>query len=101
MSDYELNRVVHHIYTDRVRTIAFRAGDYSELDQFDLTRDERDALTGRDFPRLWSLHVHPVLLFHLSAVLYPREWYLQEVVPRIQGVPNKWYDYYAPASSGS
>jgi|SRR6185312_13400706 hypothetical protein len=98
MSVYELNRAIHHIYIDRERTYAFRREDYAVLERFDLTSEERQALTGRDFPKLWSLHVHPVLLFHLSAVLNPREWYIQNVVPKIQGVPNMWYDYYEPQS---
>lgn len=94
MSEYELNRAIHHIYTDRERTMAFRAGDYAELDAFELTVEERRALETRDFPRLWALDVHPILLFHLSAVLNPREWYIENVVPHIAGVPNKYYDYY-------
>jgi hypothetical protein len=96
MSDYELNRAIHHIYTDRERTEAFRRGDYAVLDRFKLTGEERRALSERDFPALWALHVHPVLLFHLSAVLNPREWYLENVVPKIKNVPNKFYDYYHP-----
>ena len=40
------------------------------------------------------LGVHPVLLFHLSAILYPRDKYVQEVVPKLDGVPNAFYDYY-------
>jgi len=96
MSDYELNRAIHHIYTNRERTMAFRAGNYAVLDGFALTAAERGALEARDFPALWALHVHPVLLFHLSAVLNPREWYLENVVPKIKDVPNKYYDYYHP-----
>ena len=96
MSDYELNRAIHHIYTDRERTEAFRRADYAVLAHFDLSGEERRALTERDFPALWALHVHPVLLFHLSAVLNPREWYIENVVPKIKKVPNKFYDYYHP-----
>ena len=98
MSVYDLNRAIHHIYIDRDRTYAFRRGDYGVLQRFDLSPDERQALTERDFPKLWALHVHPVLLFHLSAVLNPREWYIENVVPKIQDVPNMWYDYYHPRS---
>ena len=94
MSEYELNRSIHHVYTDRQRTAAFRDGDFRALDAFELTPEERTALETRDFPKLWSLNVHPVLLFHLSAVLNPREWYLANVVPKIEGVPNKYYDFY-------
>jgi hypothetical protein len=95
MSEYDLNRAIHHIYTDRDRTAAFRAGDNSALDAFVLTSAERTALETRDFPALWALDVHPVVLFHLSAVLNPREWYLKNVVPNIAGVPNKYYDFYS------
>jgi len=101
MSMHELNRAIHHIYTTRSQTMAFRSEDYSILDRFGLSSDERRALEARDFPRLWALNVHPVLLFHFSAVLYPRDWYLQEVVPRIKGIPNHWYDYYADADLGT
>jgi hypothetical protein len=94
MSEYELNRSIHHVYTDKLRTAAFRDGDFRVLDDFALTAEERTALEARDFPKLWRLNVHPVLLFHLSAVLNPREWYLANVVPNIEGVPNKYYDYY-------
>jgi hypothetical protein len=96
MSEYELNRAIHHIYVDRALTKAFGAGDTSMLGDFDLTAEERKALAERDFPALWRLDAHPVLLFHLSAVLNPREWYLENVVPNIKGVPNKYYDYYGP-----
>ena len=94
MSEYELNRAIHHIYTDRELTKAFEAGDTAMLAGFDLGADERRALVEKDFPAMWALHAHPVLLFHLSAVLNSREWYLEEVVPKIKGVPNKYYDYY-------
>jgi hypothetical protein len=94
VSVYELNRAVHAIYIDRDRAIAFRDGDNSVLTDFDLTADERQALAARDFPRLWALHVHPMILFHLSAVMNPREWYMQNVIPHIRDVPNHWYDYY-------
>ena len=96
MSSYELNKAIHHIYTDRDRTMAFRDGDFAILDRFGLDEDERAALVERDFPLLWAMDVHPVLLFHLSAVLNPREWYVREVVPRIRDIPNSWYDYYSP-----
>jgi hypothetical protein len=95
MSEYDLNRAIHHIYTDKDRTAAFRDGDCAVLDEFTLTAEERTALETRNFPKLWALDVHPVVLFHLSAVLNPREWYLKNVVPNIVGIPNKYYDYYS------
>lgn len=99
MSVYELNRAIHHVYIDRAKAIAFRDGDNSVLEPFDLSAEEHEALSKRDFPKLWALHTHPVLLFHLSAVLNPREWYIENVVPKIQGVPNVWYDYYPHTSA--
>jgi hypothetical protein len=101
MSEYELNRSIHHVYTNKERTAAFRDGNYNALDAFDLSAEERAALEKRDFPKLWALNVHPVLLFHLSAVLNPREWYLAEVVPKIAGVPNKYYDFYGKHTDGA
>ena len=94
MSSYELNKVIHHVYIDCDLTMAFRDGDYSMFDAFDQTDDECEVLTGRDFPALWAKDIHPVLLIHFSAVLNSREWYVDEVVSKNQGVPNSWYDYY-------
>ena len=94
MFSYNLNKAVHAIYIDRDMAMAFRAGDNAMLDQFDLTEPEHRALSERDFVRLWTLDVHPVILFHLAAVLYPRDWYINNVTPRIRDLPNRWYDYY-------
>jgi len=94
VSVYELNRAIHAIYIERSHAMAFRDGDNSILDGFDLSADERAALSERDFPRLWALHAHPMILFHLSAVMNPREWYMQNVIPKIRDVPNHWYDFY-------
>jgi len=99
VSVYDLNRAIHHVYIHRENTLAFRDKNYAVLDQFDLTPEERTALEERDFVKLWSLHVHPIILFHLSAVLNPREWYFQNVVPKIEGVPNQFYDFYLPATA--
>ncbi len=98
MPSYELNRAMHGIHIDKGKAVRFAAGDNSVLDEYDLTEQEREALATRDFPRLWALNAHPMILFHLSAVLNPREWYMQNVVPNIKGVPNIWYDYYRDAS---
>ncbi len=98
MSVYELNRAIHDIYIDRDKAVAFRDGDNSILDQFDLSDEEHAALRARDFPKLWALHAHPIILFHLSAVMNPREWYMQNVVPHIKNVPNRWYDFYKGAA---
>jgi hypothetical protein len=95
MFSYNLNKAIHTIYIDRQLALEFRDGDNGSLDRFDLTEPERSALAERDFVRLWSLDVHPVILFHLAAVLYPRDWYINNVAPRIRGVPNRWYDYYS------
>jgi hypothetical protein len=97
VSAYELNRAVHAIYIDRDSTVAFRDGNFDILRNFTLTPEEYTAVTERDFPKLWALHVHPMILFHFSAVLNPRDWYMQNVAPKIVGVPNRYYDYYLTA----
>ncbi len=94
MGPYQLCKALHHIYIDRAATLAFRAGDFSVLDGFDLTAEERAALESKDLVTLYRLGAHPLLLFHLSAVLNPRETYVREIVPRLQGIPNPFYDYY-------
>ena len=98
LSTYPLNKAIHRLYIDRASALAFKNGDLSVLDEFDLTEEEREAVVNHDFVALWRMHVHPVLLFHLAAVLYPREWYVNNVAPRLKGIPNAWGEYYSPAN---
>jgi len=94
MSVYGLCKALHQIYIDREATLAARAGDFRMLDGLDLTPQERAAIETKDLVALYRLGAHPILLFHFSAVLNPRETYIREVVPKIQDVPNAFYDYY-------
>ena len=94
MSTYGLCKALHAVYTSRDRTYAARAGDFGSLAEFDLTDEERAAIERKDLVALYRLGAHPVLLFHFSAVLNPREHYIRDVVPNIQGVENGFYDYY-------
>ncbi len=95
MALYDLCKALHHVYLHREATVAARAGDFACLDQFDLAPEERAAVEAKDLVALYRLGAHPVLIFHFSAVLNPRETYIREVVPNIQGLPNPFYDYYA------
>jgi hypothetical protein len=99
VSVYGVCKALHAIYIDREATMAFRAGDVSILDRFDLSPDERTAIESKDLVALYRLGAHPILVFHFSAVLNPRETYIREVVPNIQGVPNSYYDYYRERGS--
>ena len=40
------------------------------------------------------MDVHRAPHFHLAAVLYPREWHVNVVAPRIKVIPNIWGEYY-------
>lgn len=93
LGPHGLTQALHVMMLDRDRMMAFREGDDSVLPD-GLGADERQALTGRDMASLYRLGVHPLLVFHLSAVLYPREHYVRTVVPKIQGAANPFYDYY-------
>jgi hypothetical protein len=98
---YELCKAIHAIYIDRAATEAVRSGDFSILDRFALDPEERAALEAKDLVTLYRLGAHPVLIFHLSAVLNPRETYIREVVPNLAGLPNPFYDYYRQRKSGA
>jgi hypothetical protein len=91
---YDLCKALHAIYIDRDRTQAARGGDFSCLGQFNLTPAERAAIEHKDMVTLYRLGAHPILLFHFSAVLNPRETFIRDVVPRIQGMSTGFYNYY-------
>lgn len=90
----QLCRAVHDLVQKRELAMAFRAGDNSVLDRYRLTDEETRLLAARDLPALYRLGVHPILLFHLSAVLADRAHYIKNVVPAIQDASNPFYDYY-------
>lgn len=91
---YELCKAIHTIYISREATERVRAGDFSILDQFSLDAEERAAIEAKDLVTLYRLGAHPILVFHLSAVLNSRETYIREVVPNLAGIANPFYDYY-------
>ena len=95
MTVRELCATIHEITLDRTRALAYRDGDTSWLDSFPLDTDERAAFERKDLAELWRLGAHPIMLFHLSAILFGRAHYIENVVPKIQGVPNPFYDYYS------
>lgn len=96
----DLGRSIHAIVMDRSVAYAFRDGDVSVLDGFALEPAERAALEDKDFAAMYEMGVHPVLLFHLSALLFPRTHYVKHVVPQLQGLTNRFYDYYRTRSDG-
>lgn len=94
MPAHDVCRALHRLVKDRDRALRFRDGDLSAVDLDGLDGDESEALLARDLPRLYALGAHPVLLFHVSAIVFPRTHYIKNVVPAIQGVANPFYDYY-------
>lgn len=95
----DLCRVIHRIVGDRDLAMRFRDGalaadELAGIGGDDLAADEAAALAERDLPRLYALGAHPILLFHLSAIAFPRSHYITNVVPALAGVANPYYDYY-------
>ena len=102
MAPPDLSRLVYRLVKSRESALAYRDGELS-LDTLcgfgELDDAERDALVSRDLPRLYGLGTHPMLLFHLSAIVFGRAHYIRNVVPAIQETPNPYYDYYADRSA--
>jgi hypothetical protein len=81
---YDLCKALHRVVADRAAAMAARAGEFAALADLDLYRQG----------------AHPLLLFHFATVMGSRERYVREVVPRLRGVPNAFYDYYARDGDG-
>ncbi len=94
MPAYQVCKALHRLYISRDAALAARAGEFSALDDLDLTPDERQAIEGKDLVALYRMGAHPLLVFHFAVVHDSRERYVREVVPQLQGVPNPFYDYY-------
>ncbi|MDQ7858836.1 MAG: hypothetical protein QN174_02925 [Armatimonadota bacterium] len=97
MGSYDLCKALHRVIASREAGAAVRAGDFGALASLALDPEERRAIEHADFVRLYRLGAHPLLLFHFATVIGSRERYVREVVPRLQGVPNPFYDYYLGA----
>jgi hypothetical protein len=94
MSPQSLTQALHAMLLDRDRMLAYAGGDHSVLPD-GLDEAERAALVSHDLADLYRLGAHPLVVFHLSAILYPRSHYIRNVVPKIQTAANPFYDYYA------
>jgi hypothetical protein len=94
-----LTQALHAMLMDRDRMLAFAGGDDSVLPD-GLGPAEQAALAGRDLAGLYRLGTHPLVVFHFSAILFPRTHYIRNVVPQIQDAANPFYDYY-PRRAGS
>lgn len=85
---------LHALLLDRDRMLAYAGGDDSVLPAA-LGPADRAALEQRDLAGLYRLGAHPLVVFHLSAILFGRSHYIRAVVPQIAGAANPFYDYYA------
>jgi len=94
-----LSRALQRLVLDRDAALAFRDGDASAIDRYELEPDARRALLAKDIAGLYELGAHPVVLFHLSAILHTRAHFVREVVPAIQTARNPFYDYYRDRAS--
>lgn len=94
MAVYDLCKALHRVVADRAAAMAARAGEFTALADLDLTPAERGAVEHAALVELYRQGAHPLLLFHFATVMGSRERYVREVVPRLRGVPNPFYDYY-------
>ncbi len=91
---HDLCLAIYEVVLDRAKALRYRDGDASVFDGYGLEPAARDALAAHDLAGLYRLGVHPLLVFHLSAIVFGRAHYVKHVVPAIQGVVNPFYDYY-------
>ena len=66
MSQYEVSRFLFQYNRSRDIRDAYARDRVSAFTGFDLTQEERNALTGPDFGALYMMDIHPLLLIYLS-----------------------------------
>lgn len=96
---FRLSEALHELILDKTRALAFCDGDRSAIPA-GLDDDDRELLERRDLVGLYRAGAHPLLVFHLSAILNDRSFYVRNVVPQLSGVPNWFYDYYNSRRGG-
>ena len=84
MSAYQVNKLCHRLYHDRLLRDAVKADPAKAIADWPLTDTERKALLEGDIRRLYEWGVHPFLLAHTTR------WGLFGLTPamyaeRIQG----------------
>jgi protocatechuate 4,5-dioxygenase alpha chain len=64
------HQLVIDLKRDRSLRDAFKEGEASVLDRYDLSPEERQSIERRDFGRLYDLGVHQYLVAQLSRLIY-------------------------------
>ena len=67
MSLYALQKLLYHLNRDPKVKARFKEDLNGLLGEFELTAEEREALTGHDIGKLYVLGVNGQLLMHLSS----------------------------------
>ena len=85
MSLYYVQKFLYELNRDEGKQQAYMADRYAAIASFELTNEERAALTAPDIGMLFHLGVNGQILMHFAA-LYEIEWadYLQRMRDGIQ-----------------
>ena len=62
MSAYQVAKFLYHFNRHGETRARFAADPDATLGEYDLSEDERAALVGQDFRKLYSFGIHPLLL---------------------------------------
>ncbi len=95
MSSYEVGKLFRDIFVDKEVRKEFAGSPETVLSRYDLTGSERDMISSRNYLALYESSIHPVLLFHFAQTVGVRDEFMKEVVPKLSGVRNDYYDYYS------
>ncbi len=80
MSLYAVQKFLYELNRSEAVQVTYRSAPDALLDEFDLTSEERDALTEPDIGKLFHLGVNGQILMHFAA-FHQIEWqdYLQRM----------------------
>lgn len=98
MSLYEAGKLIHDIFVDESLRTEFRSDPNRVFSKYKLTNEEKEAIVKRDYIALYASGIHPVLLFHFAQTVDVRDNFMKEVIPKLAGVRNAYYDYYSTGS---
>lgn len=71
MSLYQVDKVLRQVAREESPRSSFQADPTVFLEDRDLTQEEREALIRFDYPTLYRLGAHPMLLLHFVRAIRP------------------------------
>jgi len=84
LRNYPIYRLVRDLHKDSVLRERFGHESQTVIKDYRLTPEQSEAIINRDYPKLYRLGVHPLILFNLWHIIERNpDVFRQQIVPKL------------------